>query len=304
MDTPADHRWNMCMKDWLQLLRVSNAPTCVTNVLVGCLIGIASLPPEFPGPFVDPLAVVLVLGGVFGFYFGGMALNDVLDVKRDRLSGAPRPIACGRIGRTPAAIAAVCLLGGGLTGVTFAAGTPGLLAGSGLLVCIVAYDCWHDSTWPAVLLMGLCRGLVYLVAALSVTTTLDLTLLIILSSGLMLHTAIVTGIARTERTVQSPPVWPLLLLPLAPCVPLLLLGSVEPWATAIFGIGLAIWLGRIVTLLMTEPPRVVPAVLVGLSAIALLDAFYLAMLGGAVLSLLCVACFAMTALAHRSIAGT
>ena len=91
---------------------------------------------------------------------------------------------------------------------------------------------------------------------------------------------------------------------LAPCVPLLLLGSVEPWATAIFGIVLAIWLGRIVTLLMTEPPRVVPAVLVGLSAIALLDAFYLAMLGGAVLSLLCVACFAMTALAHRSIAGT
>ena len=120
-------------------------------------------------------------------------------------------------------------------------------------------------------------GLVYLVAALSVTTTLDLTLLIILSSGLMLHTAIVTGIARTSEPSRNR--LPLLLLPLAPCVPLLLLGSVEPWATGIFGIVLAIWLGRIVTLLMTEPPRVVPAVLVG-SAIALLDAFYLAMLEG------------------------
>ena len=85
---------------------------------------------------------------------------------------------------------------------------------------------------------------------------------------------------------------------------LLLLGGMELWATAIFGILLALWLGRIVSMLRSAPPRVVPAVLAGLSAIALLDAFYLAMLGWAVLSLLCVACFAMTAYAHRSISGT
>ena len=296
------------MNDWLQLLRVSNAPTCVTNVLVGCAIGIASLPPDFPGPFIDPGAVVLVLASVFGFYFGGMALNDVLDVERDRASGAPRPIARGRIGRTPAAILSILLLSAGLVCAGLAAGMPGVLAGAGLLTCIVVYDCWHGSTWPAVVLMGLCRGLVYLLAALTVTTALDatlnLTLLLVLGGGLMLHTAIVTGIARTERTEAAPASWALPLLPLAPCGALFLLGGVELWATAVFGIVLALWLGRIVSLLRSTPPRVIPAVLAGLSGIALLDAFYLAMLGWAVLSLLCVACFALTALAHRSIAGT
>ena len=292
------------MNDWLKLLRVSNAPTCVTNVLVGCAIGIASLPPEFPGPFIDPAAVLLVIAGVFGFYFGGMALNDVLDVERDRASGAPRPIARGRIGRIPAAVVSIMLLAAGLVGVSLAGGTPGFLAGLGLLTCIVAYDLWHRSTWPAVVLMGLCRGLVDLVAALTVTTELDLTLLIVLGTGLMLHTAIVTGIARTERTDGTPSNWLIALLPVAPCGALLLLGGMELWATAIFGILLALWLGRIVSMLRSTPPHVIPAVLAGLSGIALLDAFYLAMLGWSVLSLLCVACFAMTAYAHRSISGT
>ena len=293
------------INNWFKLLRISNAPTCLSNVLVGCAIGMASVPDVEMTAFIDPVAVLWVVGSVFGFYFGGMALNDVLDVRRDQASGAPRPIAQGHIGRTPAAFAAIALLTVGVVGAALSGGANGLIIGLMLLTCIVTYDLWHRSTWPAMMLMGCCRSLVYVLAASSVTDQPDATMLVVFSLGLGLHTALVTGIARSERTTARPTIWYVVLLPLAPCGALALLhdqGGTLP--TAIFGIMLALWLGRMTGMLRDTPPRVVPAVLAGLSAIALLDAFYLAILGAWILSLLAVACFAITTLSHRSISGT
>ncbi|MBM44465.1 MAG: hypothetical protein CMJ36_05585 [Phycisphaerae bacterium] len=292
------------LQDWLQLLRVSNAPTCVTNVLVGCAIGIASLGPDHPGPWIDPGAVLIVLAGVFGFYFGGMALNDVIDAKHDKKTGAPRPIALGRIARGKAGVLALLLLGVGIIGCSLAGGIHGLVAGLVLLTCIVLYDLLHRAAWPAILLMGCCRGLVYVIAAFAVTPAPDAGLLIAFGLGLGFHTMLVTSIARKEWSGSRPAAWHSLLLPLAPCGALLAVGAVEPWAVILFGVILALWLGRMNRLLLESPPRVVNAVLAGLSGIALLDAFYLAMLGWAVLAFLALACFALTSLAHRSISGT
>jgi len=292
------------LHDWLQLLRISNAPTCVTNVLVGCAIGIASLGPEHPGPWIDPVAVLLVLAGVFGFYLGGMALNDVLDAKWDIEHGAPRPIALGRITRWKAMLLAMGLLGIGVLGCSLAGGWGGLVTSLILLSCIVLYDSCHRSAWPAIFLMSCCRSLVYVVAAFAVTASPDAGLLIVFGLGLGLHTMLVTSIARSERTAKRPSTWNIVLLPLAPCGALLAYGAAELWAVVIFGVLLALWLGRINRLLLNSPPNVLKAVLVGLSGIALLDAFYLAMLGWAVLAFLATACFALTAMAHRSISGT
>jgi hypothetical protein len=295
------------INSWLQLFRISNAPTCLSNVLVGCAIGMASVPvPELElTTFIDPTAVLWALGSVFGFYFGGMALNDVLDVRRDQASGAPRPIARGRLGRMPAAAAAIALLTCGVVAAALSGGSSGLITGLALLTCIVVYDLWHGSAWPAMILMGCCRGLVYVLAAFSVTDLPDATMLVVFSLGLGIHTMLITGIARSERTATRPAIWYVVLLPLAPCAAALLLYDHSAIvAVSIFGFILALWLGRITGMLLETPPRVIPAVLAGLSAIALLDAFYLAILGGWILSLLAVACFALTTLAHRSISGT
>ncbi|MCH2148267.1 MAG: hypothetical protein MK095_02410 [Phycisphaerales bacterium] len=293
------------MNNWLKLLRISNAPTCLSNVLVGCAIGMASVPDTEIATFIDPAAVLWVIGSVFGFYFGGMALNDVLDVRQDQASGAPRPIAQGHIGRMPAALVAIALLAFGVVAAALSGGANGLITGLTLLACIVIYDLWHRATWPAMILMGCCRGLVYVLAACSVTDQPDTTMLLVLSLGLSLHTALITGIARSERTTTRPAIWYVALLPLAPCGALALLHDQGGTTSiAVFGIMLALWLGRITGMLRDTPPRVIPAVLAGLSAIALLDAFYLAILGGWILSLLAVACFALTTLAHRSISGT
>ncbi len=292
------------LHDWLQLLRISNAPTCVTNVLVGCAIGIASLGPEHPGPWIDPVAVLLVLAGVFGFYLGGMALNDVLDAKHDIETGASRPIALGRITRWKAMLLAMGLLGIGVLGCSLAGGLGGLVTSLILLSCIVLYDSCHRSAWPAIFLMSCCRSLVYVVAAFAVTASPDAGLLIVFGLGLGLHTMLVTSIARSERTANRPSAWHVLLLPVAPCGALLAYGAAELWAVVLFGVLLALWLGRMNRLLLNSPPNVFKAVLVGLSGIALLDAFYLAMLGWAVLAFLATACFALTAIAHRSISGT
>ena len=87
------------LNDWLRLMRISNLPTCVTNVMTGCAIGIISLPADDPGPWIDPARFVLVLVGVFGFYLGGMMLNDVVDATRDLKDSPHRPIPAGRIDR-------------------------------------------------------------------------------------------------------------------------------------------------------------------------------------------------------------
>ena len=293
------------VNNWLQLLRISNAPTCLSNVLVGCAIGITSVPDAAITTFIDPYAVLWALGSIFAFYFGGMVLNDVLDAPRDRASGAPRPIARGRIARMPAALAAIGMLAFGLVAAALSGGSSGLVTGLALLTCIVIYDLWHRSNWPAMILMGCCRGLVYVIAACSVTQQPNVTMLLVFGLGLGFHTALVTGIARSERTSNRPSIWFVALLPLAPCGALALMHDQgDTTATAICGIMLALWLGRIGGMLRETPPRVIPAVLTGLSAIALLDAFYLAILGGWILSLLAVACFALTTLAHRSISGT
>lgn len=299
-------------RDWLNLLRISNLPTCVSNVLVGCAIGFASLPPDFPGPFINPLSFLLVVAGIIFMYLGGMALNDVVDATRDRQLRPGKPIPSGRIKRGSATIVAMVLLLGGWCLCTAGTGLHGSIAAAVLLACIVLYDLLHVFTLPAVLLMGCCRGLVYVVAAFTVTTEINLEITIVLASGLGIYTAMITGIARGESGNERPPAWPQALLPIPLCLAVLLLSDMylekaDPlqWTMiAVTILFLSCWLARIGQMLHRSPPRVVPAVLASLSGIALLDASYLAILDEPVLALLAISCFALVALMHKSISGT
>ena len=94
------------MRAWLELARVSNLPTCVSNVLVGAAIGGVTC--EIAWPAVGIVAVAVML-----LYVGGMALNDVVDYRIALRQRPRRRIPSGRIPlRTAAAAALACRAAG------------------------------------------------------------------------------------------------------------------------------------------------------------------------------------------------
>src|SRR3990170_1349253 len=82
---------------WLQLARVSNTPTVVSNTVAGAVL--ASTVAE-----AGTVAVVAVAMALF--YTAGMILNDVLDFEVDRVQRPERPLPSGAVSRQ-SAIAAV-----------------------------------------------------------------------------------------------------------------------------------------------------------------------------------------------------
>ena len=79
---------------WLSMLRISNAPTVVSQVFAGAAVGCYALP---AGTTLPLSALVLVLVGVPLSYLAGMILNDVFDAQLDATERPDRPIPSGRI---------------------------------------------------------------------------------------------------------------------------------------------------------------------------------------------------------------
>ena len=178
------------MRAWLELARVSNLPTCVSNVLVGAAIGGVTCDIAWPAVGIVAVAVMLL-------YVGGMALNDVVDHRIDRRERPGRPIPSGRIPvRTAAGAAIVCLVAG--AGLTAFTGTPAVWFGAVLAAVIVVYDLVHKRVAASVVLMGACRGLVYLTAAAAVCWPLEWRVATILTLAITVYVALVTLLARVE----------------------------------------------------------------------------------------------------------
>lgn len=178
------------MRAWLELARVSNLPTCVSNVLVGAAIGGVTCDIAWPVVGVVLIAVMLL-------YVGGMALNDVVDYRIDMRQRPERPIPSGRIPLWAAAgVAFACLAAG--AGLTAFAGRPAVWFAMALVAVIVVYDVVHKRTAASVVLMGACRGLVYLTAAAAVCWPLEWPVAMILTAAITVYVALVTLLARAE----------------------------------------------------------------------------------------------------------
>jgi 4-hydroxybenzoate polyprenyltransferase len=148
---------------YLRLGRVSNLPTIWTNVLAG--VAISGTPIGWRGLVYTSAAVSLL-------YVGGMVLNDVCDAPVDARERAERPIPRGLVSRREAFGAAVALLAAGL--VALGAGSHAAVAlpwGLALVAAIAYYDWRHKRDRFGPLVMGLCRGLVYLVASAAASGT-------------------------------------------------------------------------------------------------------------------------------------
>ncbi|MBM4112338.1 MAG: hypothetical protein FJ253_03030, partial [Phycisphaerae bacterium] len=97
---------------WLELARISNAPTVATNAMVGASAALIADPTLDDGASFAWRLLALA-AAMMCMYSGGMMLNDRLDLEIDRLERPHRPIPSGRISPPAALNASIALLGAG-----------------------------------------------------------------------------------------------------------------------------------------------------------------------------------------------
>lgn len=151
---------------WGQLVRLPNVFTVLADVGAAFLV-VGS------GPNPTSRFVAVLIAGVL-LYWGGMILNDLLDLQQDRQQRRSRPLAAGLISLGQARIAAITCFVGGIvaalisgqlpSGDLSTTWLPGVVAIS-LVVCIYAYDGPAKRTPLAPAAMGGCRVLSFLLGA-------------------------------------------------------------------------------------------------------------------------------------------
>ncbi len=285
------------MRAWIELVRLSNLPTCISNVLVGAAIGVGSANVSCAAGGLATLAVIL-------FYMGGMTLNDVVDRDIDRQQRPDRPIPSGRV-TVPAALGfAVACLAGGVTLAAFA-GPHALWIAVILVAVIVIYDLVHKHAAASVLLMGACRGLVYLFAAAAVAWPPDRVVTATLAVTITVYIALVSVVARVEsgRTLDARRWVAIVLVPVA-LAPIAVIRP-DSWTwTVAAAIVVAAWLMVVARHALAPAPRIRLAVPGWLAGICLVDGLYLTLLDQRGLAVAALGCFVVTTLAHRRILGT
>jgi 4-hydroxybenzoate polyprenyltransferase len=230
-----------------------------------------------------------------------MFLNDAFDAPFDARQRPERPIPSGEVGAR-----AVFIWGYGqmALGVALLAGfgIAPALAGLTLAVAITFYD-WHHKLnvfGPAV--MGLCRVLVYVGAALAFTLALPDALWI--GAALMWCYLIgLTYVAKQENLGRVQNLWPLLFLA-APVAHGAWTAAAQ-WAVAPFWLLFTGWMLVALWFLRRRAKGDIPRAVVSLIAgISLLDALLIAGAGSLALAALALAGFGVTLLFQRWIAGT
>jgi hypothetical protein len=149
--------WRKTIKGHLALARISNSPTVLSNTLAGVVLANARW---FDGR-TGLVAIAMVL-----FYTAGMYLNDLLDYAHDCRDKPERPLPAGKVSRVAATIGVLTFFCGGCLLLGYACLRP-FLCGLLLITLIIFYDQWHKHNPFSLLLMALCRGMVYVTAFLS-----------------------------------------------------------------------------------------------------------------------------------------
>jgi 4-hydroxybenzoate polyprenyltransferase len=158
--TPGRPRW----RAYLLLSRVSNLPTVWSNVLAGGVLADTAV--HWP-------VFARVALGISMLYTSGMFLNDAFDYKSDAVSRPDRPLPAGDVPVLAAFVVGFVLM---VVGELIVASQgdptgPGLW-GFALSVAIVYYNVRHKRDALGPLVMGICRGLVYCIAASAIAPAL------------------------------------------------------------------------------------------------------------------------------------
>jgi hypothetical protein len=276
----------------LTLGRVSNLPTVWTNTLAGVLLA----GERDPGA---ELALVVLAFSLF--YTGGMFLNDAFDSPWDARERSERPIPSGAAGAREVFLWGFGLLAAGVLAL-IAFGAEAAMAGMALAGVITYYDWNHKANPLSPLVMGLCRALIYVGAALCYTVALPGALWWG-SLVLVCYLIGLTYIAKQETLARVENLWPLAFLAVPVLYGAWLIASaplVAPfWVLFCGWMALALWLLR--RRRCGDIPRAVVSLIAGIS---LLDALLIAAGGPPGLALAALAGFGVTLFFQRYIAGT
>jgi 4-hydroxybenzoate polyprenyltransferase len=176
-------RW----RAYLLLSRVSNLPTVWSNVLAGTVVASGVAPWS---------TVVRLAAGVSLLYTAGMFLNDAFDRHSDAIERPDRSIPAGDVRASTVFVSGFALL---VSGEVMIALQPRFLEplawGMILATAIVYYDYRHKRSALGPLVMGLCRGLVYCVAA-AATARMVSPPVVLAALGLTLYVVGLTVVAK------------------------------------------------------------------------------------------------------------
>ena len=184
----------------LALCRVSNLPTVWMNVLTALVLCGA--------PWSGATFALLALS-LSAFYCGGMALNDLCDRRFDARHQPFRPIPSGRVTLGAARGVCIALFAGGMALLGAAPHPSAVVPAFGLLLVIALYDGLHKRHAATVVLMGLCRTGVFVVAAQAAAG--QVVPLVWLAGGVQLaYTIAITAVSRHEQRRGRPYGFPLI----------------------------------------------------------------------------------------------
>jgi len=286
---PRPPKW----RTYVRLGRVSNLPTVWSNTLAGMVLAGAPLTPTV----FAWLALATSL-----LYVGGMFLNDAFDQAIDARERPERPIPAGAVGAGEVYGVGFGLLGCGVAIVWRVGGERALFASLALACAIVLYDAWHKKNVLSPALMGACRVLVYLTAAVAAARAPTIRPLVMGAAALFAYLMGLTYVAKQETLARFTNLWPLALLAL-PFV-ITARNAFEPVSTVLF-VGLLVWVVASVRLLMPGGRGTIPKVVVRLIAgVSLVDALLIAHQGQPVLACVAALAFLATLFFQRYVSGT
>jgi hypothetical protein len=199
-----------------RLLRLPLFITAVADILAGYLLGLMPNLRSF-----EWHTAALLAGTATGLYLFGMVQNDLVDVRRDRFLGVPRPLVVGQIGM-PSAVILLMLTAALAAFCAYELKGAALLCAIGAFGAINLYNLGakHGPAYVAMTVMGVCRVMNFLVGVMAATghpVGLNTGVGLLLPEGplwakeaaaLFFITAIVTGysiLARRKMTVSSRP---------------------------------------------------------------------------------------------------
>ncbi|WP_273691766.1 UbiA family prenyltransferase [Ketogulonicigenium vulgare] len=276
----------------LKLGRVSNLPTVMTNAVAGVALSGAS---------AGGGQIALLIAAAALAYIAGMFLNDAFDAPYDALHQPYRPIPAGLALRPEVFGWGFALLAGGVLLFAVAGMAGGQMVsagavGAGLAGVIVLYNARHKENAFGPVLMGGCRLLVYVGAAIALTAA-PAPVLWLGAALLMAHVMGLTYLAKVEGAGQ---IWPLAALAAAPLwglwmavqMPVLLPFVIALIAAVLAGLHFA---------RRRQFGRAIPTLI---AAIALLDAMLIASVGQTGLALLAALGFPLTLWLQKWVRGT
>ena len=232
-----------------------------------------------------------------------MYLNDAFDAAER----AERPIPAGRLSRKMVFGVGFAMLVVAVALMHRAGSVAGTepwptLAGLALAGVIVFYN-WHHKDNPlSPVIMGICRMLIYVSAALCFVVPPPV-VLIVAAVVLLCYLIGLTYVAKQENLGRVQNLWPLAFLAV-PAVYGAVLASSAPW-TWLFLIAFISWVLFVLRYLKRRAPGDIPRAVVSLIAgISLLDAVLIAAAGAGGYAVLAVLGFLLTLGLQRFIAGT